>query len=1317
MIKDGNQNNNSSNTLPLDTALAAFLQSELLILSNETRKKQPDAKLLIDGLLTKLRANQPIDHQLTTIIEQVSNGPCRSRCLPSLVSIILRLVTHSPTLFKTISPLLQTLLQAVCATSEKEGGGEDVHLKCLQCAIPIWQNFEHDDQVVFGLLAVCFKLCTVGGGGKESRQQQSVMNAAMAITRQLVIYLFESSRDQEQQQSQLIKVLNCISLWMHNERATLLESTDCTLQPSPSFCVELFESLLSGQHSITSQSQMTIALLREQVCPFVVRKLDDLHDFTLLVRLWRLVSVILSEYAVEMPLECEIFLSFMTRILEDRVESEGVVVRVLVLEAIDLVWQKGRPALDDLSGLSGNVNNGTSPALLDLIKSLFRFTLNEVTDISITPTIGKKQQLVYEQSCLRVTLLSSFERATPPATIPIHYPLFLSFRCLYSLTAILKNNNTDTTVSILSANGRVMAELVDRMCGLPLDKLWLSNAMDLFAQWLITCRQCPLALSATLSSLSMVGRNQGEMGKSAARCCIESAISINEALLLEDWAMVVSVIVGGSGEECGAVEKLLEACKSFTDPAHLAFQSAIVNMITSESKSVAEVLQRLCAANTTRYPTKGAKEAWLNLATGIDLLLEANITQTACEIASTVTINYFANLLPEAAHEDQVLGLHVLQVISPRPAASECVLDALHKVITLHGQGFGDDCWTVVYQVLTEQLDLPGTVRPVFNTTRLIGSDYHTKLSPRNLALHISLLGRLARHQENQDLNISLSAITSLWDCADAVVTKQWWPEWRLVLQELGRSGDDRRCEIRNGAVQTVFRMVQVHGKGLPKGDDWRVLFEDILNPLCELVDLEYGEVEEGVVISGTHHTRDTTKKQWDETMVFVMRGFSQIFIEHSSVIDVSIWRSVFVRRLVIMVKDTNRAELVSVAWQCILQVVECCLRSGEWSEKWEPLWTAVCLNGAMEGLRKNANCFDQSCLVNIMSVLKHYVIIYSDQVLGESIDPLFQLLHDLIVHQPTPSDRVHDRDHMNELQRTVIAFLTTDIHPHDNHKLRVAVIGMLARVLVEARPEEGVDLVTCLSSWSVRMRPQVLPSAGQASERDFTRVAFYLACFDYLTSRPTAWFEQDASVMTLWQSGSLRSLIDALTHWCGDLKYRAPKNTTKQPWIHCQNTFLSLLKKCNGTVLYKEEEFVRVQAESLSCILNTACRAVPVDIDPEQLELDESVDMEVVKFMEELIRDSQTTNTARSVLLSALSEASQLYHITTLNNVMTAPAVSLDDTERVVKGGLAAACLQSLFTIDHARPYLRARVTKAMDDFLSVQHRMGSIPAPQYLS
>ena len=112
-------------------------------------------------------------------------------------------------------------------------------------------------------------------------------------------------------------------------------------------------------------------------------------------------------------------------------------------------------------------------------------------------------------------------------------------------------------------------------------------------------------------------------------------------------------------------------------------------------------------------------------------------------------------------------------------------------------------------------------------------------LSPEHLRLCISTLGQFGRQA---DTNIALTAAESLfWGVSDAIQTKrreadhepQYSALWMHLLLEILRLCADARPEVRMGAIQTLFRTLQLYGATLSL-DTWDECVWKVTFPLLD---------------------------------------------------------------------------------------------------------------------------------------------------------------------------------------------------------------------------------------------------------------------------------------------------------------------------------------------------------------------------------------------------------------------------------------------------------------------------------------------------
>lgn len=123
-------------------------------------------------------------------------------------------------------------------------------------------------------------------------------------------------------------------------------------------------------------------------------------------------------------------------------------------------------------------------------------------------------------------------------------------------------------------------------------------------------------------------------------------------------------------------------------------------------------------------------------------------------------------------------------------------------------------------------------VRIAFPAINLICTDFLSSLDPDAMRSCIACLGRFGSQKEA--VNISLASIGLMWNVSDAVqaTSKELWLYLFCELLELSR---DDRLEVRSGAMQTLFRCLEIYGTALD-AEMWAEVLGKIVFPLLETV-------------------------------------------------------------------------------------------------------------------------------------------------------------------------------------------------------------------------------------------------------------------------------------------------------------------------------------------------------------------------------------------------------------------------------------------------------------------------------------------------
>ncbi|KAG5643461.1 hypothetical protein DXG03_000893 [Asterophora parasitica] len=167
-------------------------------------------------------------------------------------------------------------------------------------------------------------------------------------------------------------------------------------------------------------------------------------------------------------------------------------------------------------------------------------------------------------------------------------------------------------------------------------------------------------------------------------------------------------------------------------------------------------------------------------------------------------------------------------------------------------------------------------VKIAFQSLTLV-CDSITTLSPEHLRLCISTLGQFGRQA---DTNIALTAAASLlWSVSDAIQSKrknaddepEYSELWMFLLLEVLRLCSDTRQEVRDGAIQTLFRTMQLYGSTLTL-ETWDQCIWKVTFPLLEALTSEIRH------LANTGPADESPAQAWDESKILALHSIGSIF-------------------------------------------------------------------------------------------------------------------------------------------------------------------------------------------------------------------------------------------------------------------------------------------------------------------------------------------------------------------------------------------------------------------------------------------------------
>lgn len=170
-------------------------------------------------------------------------------------------------------------------------------------------------------------------------------------------------------------------------------------------------------------------------------------------------------------------------------------------------------------------------------------------------------------------------------------------------------------------------------------------------------------------------------------------------------------------------------------------------------------------------------------------------------------------------------------------------------------------------------------IRIAFQSLTLV-CDTLSSLSPEHLRLCISTLGLFGKQT---DTNIALTAAESLmWGVSDSIQSKrkdvEKEPEysalWMFLLLELLGLCTDARHEVRVGAIQTLFRSLQLYGATLSL-NTWDECIWKVIFPLLDSIT---ASIRQADISPPAADAVPGSGQSWDESKTLALHSLSSIF-------------------------------------------------------------------------------------------------------------------------------------------------------------------------------------------------------------------------------------------------------------------------------------------------------------------------------------------------------------------------------------------------------------------------------------------------------
>ncbi|KAF8874390.1 hypothetical protein CPB84DRAFT_1817905 [Gymnopilus junonius] len=323
-------------------------------------------------------------------------------------------------------------------------------------------------------------------------------------------------------------------------------------------------------------------------------------------------------------------------------------------------------------------------------------------------------------------------------------------------------------------------------------------------------------------------------------------------------------------------------------------------------------------------------------------------------------------------------------------------------------------------------------VKIAFQSLTLV-CDSVSNLSPEHLRLCISTLGQFG-HQA--DTNIALTAAASLlWSVSDAIQSKrknvdeepEYSELWMFLLLEVLGLCTDSRAEVRDGAIQTLFRTMQLYGATLSP-ETWEQCIWKVTFPLLEALTREIRQLTDPNNVN-----EEGIERTWDESKILALYSIGSIFndfLVEKIMLLVSFTKAwdVFVGHVEEAILIDNRS-VSSPALRCLEKGIKA-FGTAEGplrvrvAESLERVWNAIDMLGSFATKRYSSQDdlensphqpFTQESLVAYVDVIQAARKVYRDR-----LTRLMAILKGVLTYPHSPDYRP-DIDALSPVQAVVV--------------------------------------------------------------------------------------------------------------------------------------------------------------------------------------------------------------------------------------------------------------------------------------------------------
>jgi len=703
--------------------------------------------------------------------------------------------------------------------------------------------------------------------------------------------------------------------------------------------------------------------------------------------------------------------------------------------------------------------------------------------------------------------------------------------------------------------------------------------------------------------------------------------------------------------------------------------------------------------NIARLCSESPDKGWDIVVQHVLKLLEGVALRAALRLQASdvldnallLALNLSKDARTEAVQRQVLDALRIQCILDARRANSADVdvrkrgLDTLLRAIESHGHSLLLG-WETIFEMCSatcpnSQLDASDSnkqrsaaplIKVAFSSLRLVCSDLLTLLTHEQLRLCISTLADFS--MQHEEVNVALTANGTLWIVTAELATR--WSKadkdksekdvgsltelWLFLLHCILRVASDTRSDVRNGAIATLFRVLQQYGDSFEPAV-WQKTTWEVLFPLLANLNATVKSTAENVPppspqtarrVSSATPTADgdspNSLRLWEDSHVLALQSLGRtlgdnwqrkyLFAEHSTILAHSLQHleAAFIRG------PSHVADAAIRAFQHLLDNNATAANAelnDRINETYDAAWATWVKIGVAIRTPSVTHSLNQANLVVYVKLFTPLYRVLGAQLQLNRLEDALLAFKGCILYDRSP-DFPSDVDTLSPLQSVVLDSI---------REIRI-IPGLPSLILADLAQYTSLAFSTALA-----------PVARGV------RAPTYVALFKAAASKARDDFSSWQERTEIYSNGAVERLFAALRLPL-QLKYECPASSrtpgkAEPLWrlatlVYCQvaSECCRQLQKLQTDVAAERVQGVwRQLLGTLESGLIVDCTSLEGDVDRKIIEADEVFDLTLITTFEKdilpYLGGPQVPSELISSFSTVLAQATELYTLATLSH------------------------------------------------------------------